>query len=237
MLNSGLKRPPAARSESTVVKRRPSALIVCLLGVALLAPAYGLTWASLQWRKLDQRARQAEAQLAKAQKQLAVHGQRKEDLREVEVSLRQEMSQLASLVDQVDGDKGIGISRGTIAEAFRDLEIVNKDVSAAEGSMHYAIECPAGSIQLRGPSGNLTRIEFYGALQGVNAEASTNMLAKLLATAAPDWQAEPRVAWLSKLANIYDDVRVYKDIDRLRVEWHSKTRDGVRFDVLSIEAR
>ena len=235
MLNNAVQNLP--HSDPSVLRDKPTAKTACLLGLALLVPALALTWVSFKWRRLDDRANVAEAQLVSVQQELADHTRRAEELREVETSLREEMAQLSHLVDQVDVTAGTGVSRGTVAKRFEGLQLVNKDELAEDGSNHFALESLAGSIQLHGPPSNLTQIQFCGALQGTQAEASADMLATLLSTVAPQWDAAHRSSWLSNLANIDADMRVYKDIDRLRVHWHWTTREGVRLDVLSIEPK
>lgn len=237
MVNHGVKKRVLPRGEGIALRDRLSAKAACLIGIGLLVPAFAMTWVSLHWRSLDNRANRAEARLVSAQRELANRAQRSEDLRDVEASLRNEMSQLSGLVDQVEAPAGLGISRQTVADVFEDLQLVNKDDAAPDGSRHYALEGLAGSIQLRGPSDNLTQIQFVGALQGEQAEASNHMLATLLDAAAPQWEAAHRDSWLSKLTNIEDDVRVYKDLDLSRVEWHWTSLDGLRLDVLLIEAK
>jgi len=209
-----------------------------LIGLFSVVLASTVGWASYEWDKLSIRVSQAEVQLVKAKKKLADRHQRTEKLRAVEVSLREEMLKLSSLVEsQVKERKGLGISRAAVRAAFNDLTLINKDKSATRSSEHYALDDLVGSIQLHGPSDDLTQIDFFGALTGKQRDASAAMLAKLLSVAIPEWKTARRNAWLAKLLSVKDDMRVYKEFDRIRVEWHWQMLDGVRMDVLSIESR
>jgi hypothetical protein len=229
-------RPSDVPPQPAAAKHHLAAPVLCSIGFAAVALACALCWGALQWEQLVNRATQAEARLLTAQKELIDRRERAEELREVEASLRQEMSQLNRLVDpQVEASGGIGVTRAAIAKAFDDSELVNKDEAAKRDSEHYAIENVAGSIQLWGPPDDLTQVEFFGALQGEHGGASNAVLVTLLSAAVPQWEAAQRNSWLAKLARVEDDVLVSKEIDRVRVNWHWTTFDGARLDMLSIE--
>lgn len=215
------------------------------VGLGLAVATSTVCWASIEWERLTDRVQQAEVhlvtakkELVTAKKELADRNQRTKELHDVEVSLRAEMLQLSRLVEhQTDRQEGIGISRAMISDTFDDLKLINKNRAAARELEHFALDDLVGSIQLRGPSSDLIQIEFFGALKGDQAEASTAMLARLLGAVVPQWESAQRNTWLAKLMRIDDEVFVYKEIDGLRVDWHWRMINGVRIDVMSIESK
>lgn len=216
-----------------------------LVACGLVTLACAICWTSLTWKKLQDRVVRAEAKVAHTQKELTERRQidtqrrqRDKDMEAVEASLRQEMQQLDRLVKQQENvGSGTGIARDTVAAAFSNLELVNQDESASQSSEHFAIESPAGSIQLRGMPDDLEQIQFCGTLKGDQSEASTAMLSTLLGTAIPQWDATQRKLWLEKLMSVDDEIFVHQDFDRVRLNWHWTNLDGVRLDVLSIDPR
>lgn len=216
-----------------------SAALVALVLLIVVCP---LSWAAFQWRRLSQRANAAEARLVRTKRQLAQRKEelagrkrRADELQNVESALRQELSELSQL--QAGFAAGIGVSRQAVAETFADHRCVSRDVVGHHPAKYCAIESAEGSMHLWGPAGDLTRIEFFSTLTGKKADASHRMLARLLTTVVPQWDAADRTHWLEKAMRVEDGLAVYREVGDVRISWRWTEVDDVRVDTVSIEPR